>query len=96
MGGHPPLGYNVKNRLLVVNEAESKLVRRIFEDFLELRSSTEIARRLTAEGIGTKAWTTRDGRQNPGARMDKKYLHQMLRNRIYLGEISHKGSWYPG
>ena len=38
MGGHPPLGYDVKNRLLVVNEAEARVVRRIFEDFLEFRS----------------------------------------------------------
>ncbi|MGH8571103.1 MAG: recombinase family protein [Gammaproteobacteria bacterium] len=96
MGGHPPLGYDVKNRLLVVNEAEARVVRRIFEDFVKLRSSTEIARRLTTEGIGTKTWMTREGRHNPGARIDKKYLHKVLRNRIYLGEISHKGSWYPG
>ena len=31
-----------------------------------------------------------------GARIDKKYLHKLLRNRIYLGELSHKGNWYPG
>lgn len=29
-------------------------------------------------------------------RSTKKYLHKLLRNRIYLGELSHKGSWYPG
>jgi len=28
--------------------------------------------------------------------MDKKYLHKLLRNRIYLGELSHNGNWYPG
>lgn len=31
-----------------------------------------------------------------GARIDKKYIHKILRNRIYLGELSHKGQWYPG
>ena len=32
-----------------------------------------------------------------GTRIDKKYLHKLLlRNRIYLGELSHKGNWYPG
>ena len=35
MGGHPPLGYDVKDRKLVVNEAEAKLhilhfLRRVF------------------------------------------------------------------
>ncbi|MGI8427411.1 MAG: recombinase family protein [Actinomycetota bacterium] len=96
MGGHPPLGYDVKNRLLVVNEAEARVVRRIFEEFVELQSTVEIARRLTAEQIGTKTWTSQDGQHHTGARIDKKYLHKVLRNRIYLGEISHKGNWYAG
>ena len=96
MGGHPPLGYDVKSRRLVVNGLEAKMVRRIFEDFVRLRSSTAVARGLAADGIGTKSWTTQDGRHKPGGRIDKKYLHKVLRNRIYLGEIAHKGNWYLG
>ncbi len=44
----------------------------------------------------TKTWTTQDGRVRHRASIDKKYLSKLLRNRIYLGELSHKGSWYPG
>ena len=96
MGGVPPLGYDVDNRLLVINEAEAAVVRRIFEEMLTIGSPTQIAVNLTADGITTKAWTTQDGRTRNGARIDKKYLHKLLRNRIYLGELSHKGTWYPG
>ncbi len=96
MGGVPPLGYDVDNRQLVINQAEAAIVRRIFEEMLTIGSPTQIAARLTAEGITTKAWTTQEGQTRSGARIDKKYLHKMLRNRIYLGEISHKGNWYPG
>ena len=39
MGGVPPLGYDVRDRKLVVNEAEARLVRQIFE-----RRSTTAAR----------------------------------------------------
>ena len=46
--------------------------------------------------MATKAWTAQDGRTGKGIRFDKKYLYKLLRNRIYLGELSHKGSWYPG
>jgi len=60
------------------------------------RIRDKIAAALNVEGITTKAWITQDGRQRPGARIDKKHLHHLLRNRIYLGEISHKGSWHPG
>ena len=96
MGGVPPLGYDVDNRLLVINESEAAVVRRIFEEMLTIGSPTQIAANLTAEGITTKAWTTQEGQTRSGARIDKKYLHKLLRNRIYLGELSHKGSWYQG
>jgi DNA invertase Pin-like site-specific DNA recombinase len=96
MGGHPPLGYDVDNRRLVINKAEAQVVRRIFEDFLRIRSSTRIATTLQEEGITTKVWTTQSGQYKPGARIDKKYLYKLLRNRIYLGELSLHGNWFPG
>ncbi len=96
MGGVPPLGYDVANRLLVINETEATVVRRIFAEMLTIGSPTQIAEGLASEGITTKAWTTQDGQVRTGTRIDKKYLFKLLRNRIYLGELSHKGSWFPG
>ena len=46
MGGTPPLGYDVSHRQLVINEAEAKIVRGIWRRFVELRSTTELAREL--------------------------------------------------
>jgi len=96
MGGVPPLGYDVVNRQLVVNEAEAAVVRRVFEGMLTVGSTTKIAAELAKDNITTKAWTTQDGQHRPGAPMDKKYLYKLLRNRMYRGELSLKGSWYPG
>jgi site-specific DNA recombinase len=96
MGGVPTLGYDVANRLLVINETEADLVRRIFGEMLTIGSPTRIAQGLASEGITTKAWTTQDGQVRSGTQMDRKYLYKLLRNRIYLGELSHKGSWFPG
>ena len=95
MGGVPPLGYDVENRRLVINAAEAAVVRRIFQDMLSIGSPTQIVANLAAEGITTKAWTTLDGQRRSGKRVDRKYLHKLLRNRIYLGELSHQGTWYP-
>ena len=39
MGGNPPLGYDIRDRRLVVNETEADLVRHIFRRFAELRSA---------------------------------------------------------
>jgi site-specific DNA recombinase len=96
MGGVPPFGYDVDKRQLLINQSEAAVVNRIFEDMLTIGSPTQIAANLTQEGVTTKAWVTRDGQDRPGVRIDKKFLHKLLRNRIYLGEIGHKGAWFPG
>ena len=96
MGGYPPLGYDVKDRQLVINDAEATTVRRIFQRFAEFRSVTELCRELALDGITTKAWKTADGRVRNGTPMDKKYLSKALRNPVYVGEIRHKGTVHAG
>jgi site-specific DNA recombinase len=86
MGGFVPLGYEVKDRKLVVNEAEAAMVRSIFDRFVRIGSATTLARSLAAEGIRTK-------RQRP---IDRGYLYVLLNNRTYVGEAVHKGVSYPG
>lgn len=86
MGGHPPLGYDVRERKLVVNEAEAATVRMIFERFLKVGSATTLARTLTTEGVTTKR----------GRLIDKGDLYKLLNNRVYVGEAVHKGTAYPG
>ncbi len=86
MGGPLSLGYDVENRLLVINEAEASLVRRIFADFVRCRSTTDMVRELNADGRTTKS----------GRPLTKQTLYKMMHNRIYPGEILHKGKHYPG
>ena len=86
MGGSVPLGYAVRDRKLVLEESEGEIVRQIFSRFLELRSTTKLARLLAVEGV-----TTRRGKP-----IDKLFLHRLLRNRVYLGDAVHKGTAYPG
>jgi DNA invertase Pin-like site-specific DNA recombinase len=86
MGGHPPLGYDVKDRKLVANEAEAGLVRTIFERFSRLGSVTLVTRELQAGGKLTKR----------GRPFDKGIVYRLLENRVYVGEAVHKGASYPG
>ena len=86
MGGPLPLGYDVRDRLLVINEKEADLVRRIFDDFVSIRSATLMAKAYVAEGVLTKG----------GKCFTKRALYKMLHNRMYLGEIVHKGQSFPG
>ncbi|MBL8658841.1 MAG: recombinase family protein [Rhodospirillales bacterium] len=96
MGGVPPLGYDVVERKLVVNESEAELVRLIFKRFLRVGSATKLAQELLRAGRTTKSWTTQDGKHRPGKPIDKGALYKILNNRTYLGEAMHKGTSYPG
>ena len=86
MGGYVPLGYDVCNRKLVINEAEATTVRRAFEGFVEIGSATVLARELRRDGF----------RNKQGTLIDKGYLYRLLNNRVYRGEAMHKGTAYPG
>ena len=96
MGGHPPLGYDVVDRKLVVNREEAALVCHIFERFLHVGSATLLMNELNAAGHTTKSWTTRSGTMRPGRLFDKGVLYKLLNNRVYLGKAVHKGKSYPG
>jgi site-specific DNA recombinase len=96
MGGTPPLGYDVMTRKLVINEAEAALVRDIFARYAEHGSAAQLVRQLHIEGHTTKSWTTQTGKHHSGRVIDQQYLFTMLRNRLYLGEMVHKGKAFPG
>lgn len=86
MGGFVPLGYEVRDRKLVINDAEAATVRMIFERFVEVGSATALARALAAEGVRTRR----------GRLVDKGFLYKLLNNRVYIGDAVHKGTAYPG
>ncbi|SFN14294.1 recombinase family protein [Nitrosomonas communis] len=94
MGGIPPLGYDVENRRLIPNEREAKIIRHIFERFVELGSSTTLVKELKLDGVTSKSWTTQDGKVRKGRSVDKSLIYKVLNNRTYLGELRHKEQWY--
>ena len=96
MGGQPPLGYDVRDRKLVVNEAEAATVRSIFRRYVELRSVRELKAELDASGVISKLRTAADGSPYGGKPLSRGALYLMLSNRIYRGDIVHKAEVYPG
>jgi len=86
MGGWAPMGYDVKDRKLVINQAEAATVRQIFERFVELGSATVLATELADKGVRNKR----------GRPIDKGFLYKLLNNRVYIGEAVHKGTGFPG
>jgi site-specific DNA recombinase len=88
MGGYPPLGYDVKDRKLVVNKTEAETVRSIFQRYQKLGSVRLLKEHLDATGIVSKRRTAPDGRGYGCKPLTRGALYHMLQNRIYRGEIA--------
>src|SRR5689334_20624434 len=86
MGGWTPLGYEVRDRKLIIHEEDAERVRSIFRRFVQLKSATLLARELVAGGAKNRY----------GHLMDKNILYRILHNRVYIGDAMHKGKAYPG
>jgi DNA invertase Pin-like site-specific DNA recombinase len=86
MGGPVPLGYRVESRQLVVVPEEAQLVRGIFASFISSRSTTKMVKQLAEQGAKSKS----------GKSLSKQTIYKILHNRMYLGELGHKGEYFRG
>ena len=93
MGGRPPLGYDVKDQKLVVNEAEAETVRHIFRRYLDLRSVKLLQAELERSGIRSKAHISREGKPYGGCIMYRGALSDLLTSQTYRGMI--QTGWKP-
>src|SRR5713101_5495582 len=86
MGGWTPLGYEVRDRKLVIHKEDAEQVRSIFKRFVQLKSATLLARELVVARATNRY----------GQLLDKGVLYRILNNRVYIGDAVHKGVSYPG
>jgi DNA invertase Pin-like site-specific DNA recombinase len=86
MGGNVPLGYDVRDRKLVVNEVKASAVRMIFQRYAELGSVTLLKADLERAGIVSKRRGGAGGQLGDGKSFSRGALYLMLQNRLYRGE----------
>ena len=86
MGGSVPLGYEVKERKLLVKPADAETVRQIYRLYLELGSVRLLQKEVEARGV----------RSVKGYAMTRGALYTMLSNPIYVGRIRHKKQHHEG
>lgn len=96
MGGVVPTGYELKDRELVVNPEAADQVRNIFHLYLELGCVSRLKEYLAKDGIHSIKRISKKGLVSGGSVYSRGALYKMLNNRIYLGEITHKGTIYSG
>jgi DNA invertase Pin-like site-specific DNA recombinase len=96
MGGRVPYGYRVEARKLIVVPEEADEVRAMFRRYLEIRSVPELAVELKRSGFRTRVRQLSSGRTIGGIPLTHGPLSSILKNRLYLGELIHRGQTWPG
>lgn len=86
MGGYPPFGYERKDKKLFPHPQQSTVLISLFKQYYALKSVGKLL-----------DWTRSNNFQTSlGKPFTKINLHRILSNRVYIGEVGHKGIWYPG
>jgi site-specific DNA recombinase len=96
MGGLVPLGYEVRDRQLVIDPSEAETVRHIFQRYCELGSVRLLKEELDRSGVRSKHRIARNGSRSGGHSFSRGALYTLLGNPIYVGEVRHKGIHHPG
>ena len=96
MGGSVPLGYEAKDRKLLVVPDEAATVRAIMERYTTNNSIRTLVEELRDDGFVSKRRVMKDGSVRGGVPFKRGALAYMLSNRIYVGEVVYKDKIYPG
>ena len=96
MGGTVSLGYEVRDRQLVVVESEASTVRHIFRRYCDLGSVRLLMQELDRDGLRSKLRVSSTGSRSGEKSFARGALYTLLRNPIYVGEVRHKDARYPG
>jgi site-specific DNA recombinase len=96
MGGFVPLGYDVKERKLVINHREAETVRHIYRRYAALGSVWALKEELDRDRIVSKMRVDGLGRSSGGTSLARGALYLILQNPIYRGQIVHKEASFPG
>ncbi|MDA5194982.1 recombinase family protein [Govanella unica] len=92
MGGVVPLGYDLQERQLVIDDADAEIVRWLYASYLELGSVRHLKEAAEQRGFRSR------GRDPAQARrpFSRGQLYTLLKNPIYRGKIHHQGQLYDG
>ncbi len=96
MGGMVPVGYDVRDRKLIVNADEAAHVRKLFRLYLEFGCVAKLKAQLDRDGIKSKARRSSSGIRSGGMSYSRGSLYGLLQNVIYLGKIQHRDATYAG
>lgn len=95
-GGPVPIGYDVVDKRLIINELEAVVVRELFELYEQHGSALTVARMLNKLGRTTKRHRSATGQLRTGHQWTKDAVLRVLRNPIFSGMMPHGNDLHEG
>src|ERR1700731_2609753 len=75
MGGCPSIGYDVRDRRLVVNQAEAETVRHVYQRYLKVDSVPKLKKDLDRDGVVSNIRVSRKGIKSGGLSFSRGALY---------------------
>ncbi len=97
-GGWAALGYDLdrENKKLTINKTEAKLIKEIFNLYLEGNSLLKVAQILNDKGSRSKLVTLKSGKTFGGKKFGITHIQLMIKNVLYIGKVKYEGQIYEG
>jgi hypothetical protein len=96
MGGVVPLGYDLLDHQLILNLEEAERVNAIFRAYLAEGCVSKLQIYLEKNDIRSKKRLSKTGNASGGNAFSRGALYLLLQNRVYMGDIMHKGVPHKG
>lgn len=92
-GGVVPLGYFLQGKKLVPCAKQEKIIRNIYNGYLELGSVSKLKRKLDSEK-DIVLYATSEGQRS--VEYSRGRLYKILKNPVYIGRVVYLGKEYEG
>lgn len=96
VGGHPPYGFDLADKKLIVNDGEAEVVRWMFGRYLETCSYLKVARELGERKVVRRSRISKRGKLVQGRPICASAVFNMLGNPVYVGRVRNRGREWPG
>ena len=96
MGGPVPLGYDLKDRQLHINESEAQTIRWLYDIYLKVKCARTLKAEANRLGLTSKRYTQQSGKVVGGHAFSRGQLYCLLKNPLYTGKIRHRDNIYEG
>lgn len=82
-GGPAPLGYDIKEKKLIINPEEAEVVKFIFDDYLKTKSQLQTMKDVNEKGYKPKTRVTKTGRVASKGRFNHSMISNILSNPMH-------------